>query len=104
MLSDNVDDSKIVEDVNILPKITRIVKDALVDSGTPIINKIYVFSDRINDDVDKMVESNVPVKSSKLFKFPCGDYEFMVVPTELSPSERESLAMIQQIIFDLFFY
>ena len=61
MLSDNVDESKVVENVNILPKITRIVKDALVDSGTPIIDKIYMFSDRINDDVDKMIESDVPV-------------------------------------------
>ena len=48
MPSDNIDDSKVVEDVNILPETTKIVKDA--DSGTSIIDEVHVFSDSTNDD------------------------------------------------------
>jgi len=44
VLSDNVDDSKVVEDVNILPEITSIVEDTLVDFGIPIIDELHVSS------------------------------------------------------------
>jgi len=49
--SDNTDDSKIVEDVNILPEITSNVEDALVDSGTPFFVEVHMSSDCTNDDV-----------------------------------------------------
>ena len=51
MPNDNVNDSKIVKNVNILPKITSIVKDTLVDSGAPIIDDANVSSNNISDDV-----------------------------------------------------
>jgi len=44
MPNNNVDDSKVVDDVNILPEITSIVENTLVNSGTLIINEIHVSS------------------------------------------------------------
>ena len=41
MSSDNVDDSKVVEDVNILHESNSIVEDTLVDFGTPIIDEVH---------------------------------------------------------------
>jgi len=55
---DNVDDSKVVEDVNILLEITSIVEDILIDSSTPIIDEVNVSSNSTSDDVDEIVESN----------------------------------------------
>jgi len=104
--SDNVNDSKVVEDVNILPEITSIVKNALVDFGTSIIDEIHISSDSTSDDsndMDEITESDIPAKSSKPFEFPCAGYGFVVVPTELSLSELfESLAMIQHVVFSAF--
>ena len=95
MPSDNVDNSKVVENANILPEITSIVEDTLVDSGESIIDEDDVSSDSTNDDVDVIVESNIPTEPSKSFEFSCADYGFMVVPTELSSSESsEFLVMI----------
>jgi len=64
----------VVDDVNNLPKVTSIVKDVLVDSGTPIIDEVHVSSDSTNDDVDEIVESNIPAEPSKSFEFACADY------------------------------
>jgi len=41
--SDNVDNSKV--DVSILPEITCIVEDILIDSCTPIVDEVYISSD-----------------------------------------------------------
>ena len=102
MSNDNVNDSKIIEDVNILLGITSIVENTLVDSRTLIINGVHVFSDSTSDGVDEIVKSNIPVKLNKSFEFPCTDYEFMVVPTELSSCESsEFLVIIQQMIFSV---
>ena len=43
--SNDVDDSKVIEDVHILPKTASIIEDISVDSDTPIIDEIYVSSD-----------------------------------------------------------
>ena len=57
-------------------------------------------SDSTSDDVDEIVESNIPAMLSKSFEFPCADYGFMVVLVELTPNESsEFLVMIQQMIF-----
>jgi len=85
--SDNVDDSKVVEDVNILPEITSNVEDTLVDSGTLIIEEVHVSSNRTSDDVDELVESNMHAIPSKSFRFSCADYDFIVVPIKCSSSE-----------------
>jgi len=103
--SDNVDDSKIVKDVNILLEITSIVEDTLVDFSTPIIDEVFVSSDSTSDDVDEIVEFNILAEPSKLFEFSCADYEFMVVPTEFSSNESsEFLAVIQQMISGVSFF
>ena len=100
MPSDNVYDLRVVENVNILPEITSIVEDALVDSGTSIMNEINVSFDSTSNDVDEIVESNISTEPSKSFEFPCADYEFMVFPAELFSSESsEFFAMIQLMIF-----
>ena len=80
MPSDIIDDSKVVEKVNILHEITSIVEDALIDSTTPIIDEVYVFSDSTSDDVDEIVVSNILAEPSMLFKFPCTDYGFIIIP------------------------
>jgi len=55
-----------------------------------------VSSNSTNDDVDEIVESNIPAVPSKSFEFPCANYEFMVVPAELSSSESsEFLTMLK---------
>ena len=70
----NIVDPRVVADVNILPEITSIVEDTLIASGTPIINEVHVSSDSTNDDVDEIVESNIPAVPSKSFEFPYTDY------------------------------
>jgi len=67
VLSDNVDYSKVDENVNILSKITSIVENILVDSGTSIIDEIQVSSDSTSNNVDEIVESNIPTMPSKSF-------------------------------------
>ena len=44
-------------------------------------------SDSTSDDVDEIVEFNIPTMPSKLFEFPCVDYEFMIVNAELSSTK-----------------
>ena len=43
-----------------------------------------------------LVESKIPTMASKSFEFPFANYEFMVVPAELSSSKSSDfLSMIQ---------
>jgi len=55
---DDVDDSRVVEDIYIPFEITSVVEDTLVDFSTPILDKIHVSSMRTNDVVDILVESS----------------------------------------------
>jgi len=73
--SDNIDDSKVVEDVNILLEITSIVEDPLVNSGTPIIDEVHASSNSTSDDVDEIVESNI----SALTNFSCCFYRTSIL-------------------------
>ena len=101
--SDDVDDSKIIEYVHVLPKTASIIEDISVGSGTLIIDEAHVSFDSTSDDVNEIVESNILAVPSRSFKFFCAEYEFMIVPTGLSTSESsEFLIMIQQMIFDFF--
>ena len=52
MLTDDVDDSKVVEDVHVHFKATSIIEDITVSSDTPIIDEISVSSDSASDDMD----------------------------------------------------
>jgi len=49
VFNDNVDNSKVVEDVNILSEITSIVEDTPVDLSTPIMDEVHVSSDSTSD-------------------------------------------------------
>ena len=51
--------------------------------------------DSTSDDMDGIVESNIPVEPNKSFEFSCFGDGFMVIPPELSSSESsEFLPMI----------
>jgi len=43
MLTDDVDDSKVIEDIHVSFKTASIIEDIAVDSDTPIIDKIHTF-------------------------------------------------------------
>jgi len=43
-----------------------------------------VSSDSTNDNMNEIEESNIPAEPSKSFEFSYADYEYMIVPTELS--------------------
>jgi len=91
-------DSKVVEDIHVPLKTASIIKDITIDCGTSIFVEIHVSSNSIGDDVNEIVESNILAVLRKLFEFPCAEYSFMVVPTELYSSEPlEFLAMIQHM-------
>ena len=95
MLSVEVDDLRVVENVYVPSKTATIIVDITVNSGTPIIDEIHVSSDSTSDNVDEIVEPNAPTMPSKLFEFPCVAYNFMVIPIDSSSSELpEFLAMI----------
>jgi len=94
MLTDDVDDSKIVEDVHVPSKTVSIIEDIAVGSDTPIID-VHISSDSASDDVDEIIEPNTPTMTNKTFKFPCDEYSFMVVPIDSSFSKSsEFLAKI----------
>ena len=99
MPSDDVDDSKVVEDVHVPSKTASIIEDIAVDFDILIIEKIHMSSDSISDDVNKIVESSTPALPSKLIEFPCDEYNFMVVTTESYSSESpEFIVMIKQMV------
>jgi len=55
MLTDDVDDLKVVEDVHVSFKTASIIGDITVDFDTLIIDEIHMFSGSANDDVDEIV-------------------------------------------------
>ena len=59
--SDDVRDSRVVEDVCVFFTITNVVDDPLANFDTQIIDKIHEFSERTNDDVDVRVESSITI-------------------------------------------
>jgi len=61
--------------------------------------------DSTSDDVDNKVEPNTPTMPSKLFKFSCDKYSFMIAPIDSSCSESpEFLVMIQQMLSNASFF
>ena len=60
MSSDEVDVSKVIEEINIPSNTINIIEDIAVDSDTQIIDEIHMSSDSANDDVDEIVETNIP--------------------------------------------
>jgi len=93
--SDDVDDSKVIENVHVSSKTANIIEGISVGSNTPIINEVHMSSDNTSDIGDALVEPNILTVPSKSFEFFCAVYNFMVVSTKSYSSESsEFLAMI----------
>ena len=94
--TDEVDDSKVVEDVQVSSKTLNIIEDIAVDSvTTQIIDESHMSSDSANDDVDEIVEPHIPTVPSQPFESPCAETSFMVIPINLSFRESpEFLAKV----------
>jgi len=96
---DDVDDLKVVEDVQVPPKTVSIIENIAVSFDTPIIDETHMSSDSASDDVDEIVEPNTPTVPSKPFESPCAEYRFMVVPIDSSFRESpEFFTKIQQMV------
>ena len=65
MSSDDVDDSKVIEDDHVPPKTASIIEDLSVGYGIPIFDETHVSSYSSSDDANELVESNIPVVPSK---------------------------------------
>jgi len=92
--SDDVNDSKVVENVHIPSKTASIIENISVGSDTLIIDDVHMSSDGTSDDVDELVEPNIPAVSCKLFEFSCVEYSFMVIPIEPYSSESSEFFAI----------
>ena len=77
--TDDVDDSKVIEEVHVPSKTLSIIEDTSVCADTLVNNEIYMSSDSASNDVDEIVESNTTIMPSKPFESPCAEYSFMVV-------------------------
>jgi len=95
VLIDDVDDSKVVEDVQVSPKTVSIIEDIAVGFDTPIIAETHMSSDSASNNVNVKVEPNTTTVPSKPVESPRAEYSFMIVPTDSSFSESpEFLTMI----------
>ena len=104
-MSSNDVNSKVVDDIYVPLNSASIIKDITVDFDTLIFDEIHMSSDSTGDDVNEIVESNIPAVPRKSFESPCVEYSFMVIPIESYPSESlEFLTMIRQMISNAFFY
>ena len=61
MSSDDVDNSRAVEDVYIPFEITSVAEDILVDLSIPILDEVHVSSEGTTDIVDALVESSITI-------------------------------------------
>ena len=99
VLIDDVDDSKVVEDVQVSPKTVSIIEDISVDFDTPIIAETHMSSDSASNNVNVKVEPNTTTVPSKPVESPRAEYTFMIIPTDSSFRESsEFLAKIQQMV------
>jgi len=63
--TDDVDDSRSIEDVYVLSKITSVVEDTLVDFDTSIIDEVHASSECTSDSKYELVESSIPIQIVK---------------------------------------
>jgi len=63
--TDDVDDSKVIEEVHIPSKTLNIIENISVYADTLVNDEIHMSSDSASDDVDETVESNTPTMSSQ---------------------------------------
>jgi len=96
---DDVDDSKVVEDVQVPPKTVSIIEDIAVCFDILIIDETHMSSDSASNDVNVKFEPNTTTVSSKPVESPRAEYNLMIVPTDSSFRESlEFLTKIQQMI------
>ena len=99
MPSDEVDDSKVVEDVRVPSKTASIIEHISVGFDTPIIDEVHMSSHSTSDDLDEIIEPNTPAMPSKSFEFSCAECNFMIVPINSSSTESpEFFVMIRQMV------
>ena len=60
MLIDDMDNSRIVEDVRIPNEVTSDIVDELIKSNIPALDEIHVPEESISDIQDALVESSTP--------------------------------------------
>ena len=60
MRIDDIDSSRIVEDVHIPSVVTSDVVDELIKSSTPALDEIHVHEEIISNVQDALVESSIP--------------------------------------------
>ena len=61
MLSDDVDDSKVADDVHVSSKTASIIKDISVDFNTPIIEEGHASYEDTSEIVNAIIESGTPL-------------------------------------------
>ena len=61
MCTNDINNSKIVEDVHILSEITINVVDDLIKSNTPIVDEIHIHEESVNDVQNALVESSTHI-------------------------------------------
>jgi len=61
VLSDDVDDSKVADDVHVSSKTASIIKDISVDFNTPIIEEGHASYEDTSEIVDAIIESGTPL-------------------------------------------
>ena len=59
--SDDVDDSKVAEDVHVPCKTTSIIEDVSIGSDTPIIDKGHASYEGTSEVVNVIIESGTPL-------------------------------------------
>ena len=62
---DDVDDSKVIEDVQVPPKTVSIIENIAVGFDTPIIDETHMSFDSVSNDVNVKVEHNTTTVPSK---------------------------------------
>jgi len=85
VLSDDIDNLKIVEDIYVPSKNASIIEDISISSDTLIIDKVHMSFDSINNDVDEIIELNTSAVPSKSLKLSSTEYTIMVLSISESP-------------------
>ena len=83
---DDVDDSKVVENVQVFLKTVSIIEDIAVGFDTLIIDETHMSSDSASNNVNVKVEPNTTTVPSKPVESSRAEYSFMIVPTVLGMS------------------
>ena len=65
---DDIDNSRIVEDVHIHSEVTSDVVDDLIKYNTPTLDEIHVHEESISEDQDALVESSKPCLMISMFQ------------------------------------